>query len=87
MVLPRFQPLKAKRFHGLVSDEGKEFNFLAISCCESPKSETDPSATSYHPHLEGEGSEACGGEDSRRVSGHGQITREAGKLKHDYQTL
>lgn len=82
MVRPKFQPLKAKRFHGLVSDAQMKGR-SSISCCESPKSETDPSVTSYHPHLEGEGSETCGGEDSRRVSGHGQITREAVKLKHD----
>lgn len=51
MVRPKFQPLKAKRFHGLVSDAQMKGR-SSISCCESPKSETDPSVTSYHPHLE-----------------------------------
>lgn len=81
--------LKAKRFHRPVSDaqmKGRSsisWRFLVVKA----PNQRQTSVTSYHPHLEGEGCETCGGEDSRRVSGHGRLTREAAKLKHDYRTL
>lgn len=61
---------KAQRFHRLVSDtqmQGRSSIYWWFISVKHHKTETDPSVTLYHPHLEGEGSETRGGENSRRV--------------------
>lgn len=44
-----------------------KFNFLTISFCENPKTETDQSVKPSHPDLEGRDSEKHGGDNNQHV--------------------